>query len=237
MNGHKDTYMSLEELGTRLPAYLPTFSFPGGYIDEAHRFYSMCPVRDGALIQVSAGPCGSIIEGWLRREDALKLYEMAYSVGGDILELGSYHGLSTSILSTANRNSPKGKSIYTVDLSSSCVATTLHNLRAMELDHKVQAVCSDALVAVRDLAEESREFEFVFVDHSHAYEPVRAVCAELRKIVSAGGFCLFHDFNDPRNRDSKNSDYGVYTAVLDGLSLREFEFYGVFGCAALYRAI
>lgn len=179
---------------------------------------------------------GKSIPGWLRREDALKLYELAYFAGGDILELGSYQGLSTCILAQASRESPHRKRVYSVDLDPAAVALARRHLRLRLLARAVRLTCGDALTLVRQQAAAGKKFAFIFVDHSHAYEPVYEVCRELGKIVLPGGFCLFHDFNDARNRDAANEDYGVYQAVRDGLSSNEFEFYGIYGCAALFRA-
>lgn len=236
MNIHQESFMRLEELGNRIPSYHPTFNFSGEFINESHQFFFTCPIRDGILIEIRDRPlAGSVIEGWLRREDSLKLYEIAYFVTGDILELGSYHGLSTSILSKANHDSPHKKNIFTVDLDPGNVAMTNQHLRAMGLDNYVTTMCGDALSVMRGFASTGTKFEFMFIDHSHAYEPVYSVCRELRNVLVPGGFCLFHDFNDPRNRDAADKDYGVYQAVIEGLDPREFEFYGVYGCAALYR--
>jgi predicted O-methyltransferase YrrM len=230
--------MAVSSLGEWYPPYRPTFDFSGPFIDADHRFYAACPVDEsGVIIRVQNRRwLGTVIEGWLRRADALKLYEMAYFANGEILELGSFHGLSTSILSQANHNSKRARKILSVDLDPACVRHTKQTLRARRLAGHVEAVCSDALGAVRVLAQQQKKVGFVFVDHSHAYEPVYQVCRELKTILLKGGFCLFHDFNDARNGDSANRDYGVFQAVQDGLSRNEFEFYGVYGCTALYRA-
>lgn len=236
MNIHQDSFIPLEELGDKIPRYSPTFDFTGEFINESHRFFFTCPVKEGILVQIKDHPVsGSVIEGWLRREDSLKLYEMAYFVSGDILELGSYHGLSTSILSQANHDSPHKKSIVTVELDSGNVAVTNRHLQNMGLASRVTTVCADALSAIRDFASRGRKFEFVFIDHSHAYDAVYSVCRELPEVLTDGGFCLFHDFNDPRNKDVDDKDYGVYQAVVQGLDPHRFSFYGVYGCAALYR--
>jgi hypothetical protein len=91
------------------------------------------------------------------------------------------------------------------------------------------------VAAVREHAANRRRFAFVFIDHSHAYAPVYEVCKALDLIVAPGGFCLFHDFNDSRNRDPRDTEYAVYQAVGDGLDKQRFGFYGVYGCAGLYR--
>ena len=238
MNINQDTWMQLEELGATFPDYHPTFDFEGDFIDAAHRYLAECLVKDEILVQVrNRFRFNSPIRGFLRRADALKLYELAYFAQGDILELGTYQGLSTCILSQANRNSFYRKRIISVDLSALRLFQTLVNLQTMGLRRDVKLIRADAAAAIRRLAHDRRQFAFVFVDHSHAYEPVYAVCSELRTIVRSGGFCLFHDFNDPRNKEVQNQDYQVYTAVIEGLNASEFEFWGIYGCTALYRAI
>jgi predicted O-methyltransferase YrrM len=158
-------------------------------------------------------------------------------VQGDILELGSYHGLSTSILSRANQNSPHHKHIYTVDLDAQCIYQTNLHLRRGGLTKNVTTICTDAISAIKQLLAEKKQFEFVFIDHSHTYQNVYAVCRELKSIMTVGGFCLFHDFNNAHNKDPEDLDYGVYQAVIDGLDTDAFEFYGAYGCTALYRVI
>jgi cephalosporin hydroxylase len=238
MKSHPETFMKLDESGMTCPDYRPTYDFNGTYIDSSHEFFSKCPVKDGHLIQVRNGNWwGRSIKGWLRRADALKLYELAYFVRGDILELGSYHGLSTTILSEASLRSPYRKRIYSVDMDPKCVKQTERNLRSKGLSQGVTTICAEATTAVKSLGAEGKMFEFVFIDHSHAYEPVYTVCRELDKVMLKGGFCLFHDFNDSRNREVQNKDYGVYQAVTEALDVTKFEFYGIYGCTALYRVI
>jgi hypothetical protein len=236
MHIHKESLPGLEKLGEIIPEYQPTFDFSGEYIDRFHRHLATSPLDDSLIVIKDKRWSGSIIQGWLRREDALKLYEIAYFVHGDILELGPYHGLSTSILAQANHNSPYHKQIFSVDIDPDYIILTRQHLHTMRLDKNVKLICADASTAVDQWINEEKKFEFVFIDHSHSYQPVYEICLELQNIVSPGGFCLFLDFNDIRNKDSENPDYGVYHAVIDGLDENQFEFYGVYGCTALYRA-
>ena len=235
---HKDTFPSLENVGERIPDYQPTFEFKGEYIDAYHRFLGDPVNYKDALLQLKnrSGLWAEHIDGWLRREDALKLYELAYFAKGDILELGSYHGLSTTILARACGGLLRRKHVFSVDLDPACTDRTKHHLKAGGLAKGVTTICTDALSAVRKFAAEGKRFDFAFIDHSHAYEHVYPVCRELRGVMTTGGFCLFHDFNDARNK-AGDPDYGVYQAVVEGLDAKEFEFYGVYGCTALYRAI
>ena len=94
-------------------------------------------------------------------------------------------------------------------------------------------ILGDARVSCGELKEQGRTFAFAFVDHSHMYELVRDACVDLKKLIRPGGFALFHDFNDPRN--GKDSQYGVYQAVVETFADETFVFHGVYGCAALYR--
>jgi hypothetical protein len=230
---HPDSFLEPAALGKQWPPYKPTFAFAGEYIDDFHKSIGGS-AKESGLINLNE-IFGTAIKGWLRRADALKLYEIAYFVQGDILELGSYHGLSTCILSKANHNSGLIKRIDSVDLSPEKCAKTMESLEATGLNSAVEITCSEAAAAVRRFAENARQFEFVFIDHSHAYQPVYEVCQMLPQVVNADGFCLFHDFNDRRNEDPKQPDYGVYRAVLDALESTQFEFYGIYGCTALYR--
>jgi predicted O-methyltransferase YrrM len=233
---HVESFLRQEELGSRIPAYRPSFDFLGVYIDAVHQSLAEVPLKHGSLIQIKNRRWfGRAIAGWLRREDALKLYELAYFAPGDILELGAYHGLSTSILARAARNCPQAKHVYSVELSSSCVKATLRNLRWMGLQGDVTILCVDAVAAVKGFAGTRQRFGCVFVDHSHAYAPVFEVCRELGNVTAAGGYCLFHDFNDRRNSNPDYPGYGVYQAVLDGLDHTRFEFCGIYGCTGLYR--
>jgi SAM-dependent methyltransferase len=180
---------------------------------------------------------GSVIFGWLCKEETLKLYEIGYFVSGDILEFGSYNGLSTSILSKANHNSPYKKTVYSVELKRSRVKITNRTLRSMGLEKDVITICDDAFSALKKFIFEGKKFEFVFIDQSHTYDAVSNICCALKQIVKKGGFCLFHDFNDPRNKDPDDKEYGVHQAVTDYLNRDDFEFYGSYGNSALFRTI
>jgi predicted O-methyltransferase YrrM len=234
---HPDTWLAREELSTREMAYLPTHDFePGPYIDRWHKRLSRSLAPNGLTVQLKTRAIfGAPIEGWLQLADALKLYEMAYFASGDILELGSYKGLSAFIMAKALATARADGRIYTVDLSPERVADTTRTLRSAGLSKYAIAGVSDAESAVKSFAAQGHRFAFAFIDHTHAYQPVYDVCVELPSVMAPGGFCLFHDFNDPRNRNPQDQDYGVYQAVHDGLDSARFEFYGIYGCGALYR--
>jgi predicted O-methyltransferase YrrM len=246
----------LDELGHCSAEFAPTFDYPGEYINGFHRALAALPLN-GLCIQYRAGERvppswfrrtvsgllqragyrsdDGMIPGWLQQGDALKLYEMAYFARGDILELGCYHGLSTSIMARAALDANAGARIDTVDLSPRCVRRTLKTLARQGLKTAVRATCDDAVRHVQRHADAGKRFAFVFIDHSHAYLPVFNVCKLLSEVVSPGAYCCFHDFNDYRNADLTSTDYRVYQAVVDGLDPTRFQFSGLFGCTALFR--
>jgi predicted O-methyltransferase YrrM len=232
MYRHEETFLRLEQIGTRAFPYHPTFEFSGDYIDAEHARIARLPLEDGLRIILSQPGSGEPYPGWLQRADALKLYEMAHFAGGDILEVGSYQGLSATIMSMALRAAQRSSRIYTVDLEPACTAATLQRVENGGFSDYVTASTEEGAAAVRRLAGEGKQFGFAFVDHSHEYGPVRDVCRELDRVLLPGSFVFFHDYSDPRNQ---TGEYGVYAGVADGLPRDRFEFYGIYGCAALYR--
>jgi predicted O-methyltransferase YrrM len=223
---HADSWVSLADLGCRRP-YKPTFG-TRPFVNEAHQRFATCPTTDGVTIDVG-------ITGSLRREDALKLYEVAYHAAGDVLDLGTGRGLSASILGEAVLASGRRASVVSVERDRRRVERARENLAEWGLGRVVALVCDDAPEVCRRLTDEGRRFGVVFVDHSQTYRDVLAICELLPGLLVAGGFVLFHDFNDRRNRLDASSDYGVFQAVQDGLPIDSFSFYGAFGCTALYR--
>lgn len=229
---HAESFIPLADVGRRFPPYRPTFRFAGRFVDAAHAALGACRVdSDGCLLK-RIRPSGPAIPGWLRPADALKLYELAYFVDGDVLEIGAHHGLSTSILAQACNNSPRKKMVRSVEINPQNVVAARRTLSRLELGHAVEFIWDSAQQALPRLSRKRRRFGLVFVDHAHDYESVRDVCRRLGALTNENGFCFFHDFNDGRNR---NARYSVYQAVRDSLPRRLFQFYGIFGCAALYR--
>ncbi|QTN30426.1 hypothetical protein HZ993_12075 [Rhodoferax sp. AJA081-3] len=84
---------AMQGLGAEYPVYTPIYPRLEPWIDADHEAIAHLPV-DGALIRGD-------VQGFLRRDDALLLYELAYFAQGNVLELGSAWGLSTSILCRA----------------------------------------------------------------------------------------------------------------------------------------
>lgn len=233
-----DTWLSLEETAIEKRfdmLYKPTYDFSGDYIDGFHKFLANAPLfpKDVAEGCIDIG-----FEGWLLPVDACKLYELAY-FNGDILEIGTYRGLSSAVMSHAITNSGRSGQIVTVDLDPrhQDVARQAHDLRKVPNRENVHYFVFDGAEFVRRLydREVPRLFELVFVDHTHVYEPMLEICPLLHMVTKPGGFLIFHDYNDQRNANPMANDFGVYQAVNETLNMDEFEFYGIFGCCGLFR--
>jgi len=231
ISSNNDTKLNREQLGTIYPSYKSTYFFNDEFINENHQYYENCE-RDlsNTIIKTQ-------IDGWLRPADALKIYELAYFSQGNILELGTFHGLSTSIISKANHDSNNHHNIATIELDQTSSDIAKANLQSMDGSDKIEYLVGDATDLLDNLITEGKQFSFSFIDHSHKYNDVHQACLRLDELIKPGGFCLFHDYNDPRNNVPDEDDYGIYQAVHDGLSENNFEFYGIFGCSVAFKKI
>jgi predicted O-methyltransferase YrrM len=216
----------LSVIGDEIPPYRKTFAFPGEFIDADHAAIASLPV-EGGLIRAAT-------KGFLRLADALALYEHAYFADGDVLEMGSAWGLSTTILCRAARNAGAGYAVHAIEIEKEFRRATAVAVRANGLESHYRSLPGDAGIEADRLIARGRTFGFVFVDHDHAYEPTRRVCRQLGALLQPGGRVLFHDFIDVRNR-TEPSVYGVHRAVCELARDPDFEFLGVMGCSGLLR--
>lgn len=220
---HPESWLDENRIGIEFPPYRPTFPYDGPFIDDTHSQLAIAPTN-GAIIEIG-------IPGWLRPADALKLYEMAYFASGDILEFGSYHGLSTSIEAKAISNAKNNCHIFSLELDPHSAKFARQNTE--QWSNLRTVIIGDARNSCCDFIAQNKKFDFAFIDHSHSYELVFAACEDLKLLLSTGSFALFHDFNDIRN--GKCADYGVWQAVTDSFADGSFFFCGIYGCTGLWR--
>ena len=207
--------------------YRKTYKFAGTFIDARHRHLSECPRREG---MIDLG-----IPGWLLPADALKLYELVYFCGGDVLELGTYRGLSASVALDASVAAGLANTLISIDLDPFARDAGAATVRGRPGGERAHFFATSADEALTTFTRAERRFSFCFIDHSHRYEHVRSACQLLPGVLEPGSFCLFHDYNDPRNAQADDLDYGVYQGVRDGLDPTLFRFWGVYGCTGLFR--
>lgn len=255
-----DRSVPAEQLGRVIPDYRKTYDFAGPFINDEHAWWSSCPATG---VKVGKRPRrpeslgdpaydARDIPGSLRRADALKLYEMAYFSGGDVIDLGTSFGLSCSIMAAAMQRAGARGVVDTVDIDPNTQKFARLSVGRLPCADRVKFHLVDAGRFLAEYSSGARKAAFVFVDHSHSYDRVVEVARLLGDVVSPGGFVLFHDYNDWRNSDPSDPGfadlwrslpagrsleencYGVHRAVQDGLP-GTFAFHGVFGCTALFR--
>ena len=227
-----DTWVDLDRLGLDDAGnyYRKTFKFDGDFIDDAHRVYDRC--KTGLFGIPQAIDVG--IEGYLSQPDALKLYELAYFCSGDVLELGTHKGLSTSILLTGLVSAGRPGTLHTVDIDTGAVESAKVSISRIPGAGRVRFNVEPAGKFL-SRATEAQTFGLIFVDHWHGYEATHEAAVACRTLLADGGFVLFHDFMDPGNRDPEHV-YGVFQAVADVImSSEDFTFYGNFGACGLFR--
>ena len=149
--------------------------------------------------------------GWLRVENCLKLYELAYHAAGRILEIGTFHGKSTTIIAKALACARRNTLFASLDVNPEALEAASRTLTSRGLGDHVLLIRGTAHAFAR--ATSGFEPAFVFVDGDYSLAGVRADVAALADVVPPGGLVLFHDFVDPRNDDRTIAEYGVPQAV------------------------
>lgn len=204
--------------------------FSGEILNDSHRQISEAKTgHQGSDILIDLG-----IEGYLRREDALKLYELAFKSQGNVLEAGTNKGLSTSIIAQALHDKGVGR-IETIELDRANSEKAKANLASRAGFGRVTFTVSDATARMTELAKTGQKYGFIFIDHWHGYQATVEAAELVKQLLLPSGYVMFHDFLDPGNANRRHV-YGVYQAVLDTIVLDErFEFAGTSGCCAIFR--
>jgi hypothetical protein len=148
----------------------------------------------------------STIEGWLSRDQALRLYVAAHAVptGGSVVEIGSFRGRSAVVLASA---APDGVEIVAIDPHAGgdrgpneiapqadrgeADNLAFHaNLRRAGVDGRVRLVRKMSGDALDDV---SGELDLLYIDGAHRYSPASDDIARWGGRVRLGGTLLIHD--------------------------------------------
>lgn len=204
--------------------------FVGKFLTPRHKQIALAPGgMNGMPFALDLG-----IPGYLLRADALKIYELAYTASGDVLELGTFKGLSASVIAHALEDRGSGL-LETVDIDDDSNVQARAYLDTLPGGERVTFTLKDAAERMDELTAEGRKFGYVFIDHWHGYDVTRAACERLPALLNDGACVQFHDFSDASNSDPDHI-YGVYQAVLDTLCEdARFSFEGLCGCTAVFR--
>ena len=181
------------------------------------------------------------VEGWLTEGQARVLAEAAAACprDGEIVEIGSFRGLSTIVLAT---HAPEGAAIVAIDphagndrgpreidgYRAEAAADRLafeRNLVAAGVRHRVRHVRSNSADAHEAV---HAEIDVLYIDGAHRYRPARADLRDWGRRVATGGTLLVHD---------AFSSVGVTAAIGRQLVFgRRFRYVGRTRSLAEYRA-
>jgi hypothetical protein len=190
-------------------------------------------VRWAAKVRrVDAGPRVQDIAGWLRPDDAAKLYELARDAEGSILEIGTYRGKSTVLMARGLVDGGHTGPIFTLDVDRQSLGLAADAAREHGLARYIVFVHGTVRAFAR--AHPHVRPSFVFIDGDHSLEGVRGDLVVLAQVVPVGARLLFHDFADPRNQDPAWPDTKVRPAVDASWVARDCDFVGTFGVCGLY---
>ena len=154
-------------------------------ITEYHANLLKLPIEKG-VIQTE-------IEGWLQPIEAHYLYECAYN-SANILELGPYHGLSTSIIAKAKLDSGNKGTITTVDVFQNNIDITKNNIQKIAPEVKISYNVNDAInfCMLQNEAPMPIFYDMIFVDANHSYEWMKLLTNKVQLL--SDGKILFHDY-------------------------------------------
>lgn len=200
--------------------YVPSYDLGAADLGEAHR---------RAAESVAAVP------GWLRPEDVLKLYELAYHATGPILEIGTYRGKSGALMAMALRDAGRPHLLVSVDVDPTAAPAAAAAASVRGVRERIVFVrgSAEALFAANPGFRPS----LVFVDGDHSEAAVRRDLETLETRVPAGALLVLHDYLDPKNDDPADEEVGVVAAVRSSWVERDCEFAGTFGACGLFRRL
>jgi predicted O-methyltransferase YrrM len=200
------------------PSYVPSFQIGERDLGERQR-RAVEAVQD--------------LPGWLREEDALKLYELAWFSSGPVLDIGTYRGKSAILMAQALRDADRPGPIVSLDVERDALRAAAALAAGRELADRIALVRGTAEQLFRSVP--GLRPALVFLDGDHSRGGVARDLRALEPRVPAGGLMLFHDYYDARNADPSEPDYGVVQGVEESWVPRHCEFAGVFGCCGLFR--
>lgn len=180
------------------------------------------------------------VQGWMTRAQAQRLWNAAKRLprGGRIVEIGSYHGRSAIVLSSA---APKGTPVFAIDPHGGNDRGPQQIEGAFEdgqRDHEIfmanlsAAGVVDRVTHIRKPSQDATGdipglLDVVYIDGAHRYAPAKADIDRWGAKVAPGGTLLIHD---------SFSSIGVTLALLVTLVFgSEFRYIGRSGTMTEYR--
>lgn len=140
------------------------------------------------------------INGWLSANEGELLYSLALSVGGIIVEIGSYEGRSTLYLAKAKQAAGRGR-VVAVDT----FRGSSEHVKFGKIDTYENFISNMKRFGVMDVIDVKRGYsshiagdfnesiEMLFIDGSHEYEHVKRDFEMWAPKVAHNGIIAFHD--------------------------------------------
>jgi hypothetical protein len=167
----------------------------------------------------------SSIAGWQEPGDSEALFEMGYTSGDVILEIGTYAGRSAVCMIAGALSAGRRPKYYGVDISMHAIATTHVTLAA-------RGYLPMALLYAGTLQTFIKRYRIgpssVFVDGGHNYTDVSGDLATLSAFLAPGTPVIFHDY-------LTTDTPGVAAAVHEARHGGKLEIVRTSGCSALTR--
>ncbi|HEX3318734.1 MAG TPA: class I SAM-dependent methyltransferase [Solirubrobacteraceae bacterium] len=173
------------------------------------------------------------VDGWLLPGDVDKLYELAFSVAGPILEIGTFHGRSAIVMARALRDAGNPAPLVSLDVDPEALGVAGENLRRKGVAGQVTLVRGTLAAFFRAVS--GFVPALVFVDGDHSAAGAARDLSALEPHVPDGGLLFLHDYADVRDRDPAVEEFGVGEAVARTWVGRQCEPLGVFGVGGLFR--
>jgi predicted O-methyltransferase YrrM len=183
---------------------------------------------------VGIGDTVADVPGLLRPEDEEKLYELAHSTDGPILEIGTYRGRSTTIMALGAQ-AGAGALLFSVDVDPVAQRAAARALREHGADRHVVLVRGTVAAALRRFP--GLTPSLTFLDGDHSAVGVGRDLTALEPVVPCGSLLLFHDFADPREEDPAVPEIAVQQGIRSSWVQTQCEFVGEYGVCGLFRRI
>lgn len=182
-------------------------------------------------------------DGMMPPGQLLAIYRLAASwpVSGDIVELGSWVGLTTSYLATACKIRGSGR-VYAVDTFAGTKeddahypsverfgGSTLTAFREQIARAEMSAVVHEVISLTTAAAKSYRgnPIRVLLIDADHSYAGVRSDFEAWWPFVAPGGLIIFHDYAMPSVARFVDETRGVHSGIVDSPGLVEENVFAV----------
>jgi len=155
------------------------------------------------------------IEGWLTKKEGGWLKKIAKDCHEPILEIGSYHGLSTSYIAHGVIEGYFAP-VYAVDnhqhMGHNSYPIFLKNMLELEILHFIKPI-KMASHEFRQLWNDKTKLDFLFIDGDHSYDGCHQDWVDWSPLVREGGIIALHDAQGEMSGDEVKYGHNAFGGV------------------------